>query len=217
MRLILIRHGQTPANVAYTMHTALPGPGLTALGDQQAAALPAALADEKIQALYASTHVRTQLTAAPLAATRRLPVEVRDGIREVSAGYWEGASDLASHTAFLNLVFGWPADPSTRVPGGESGHELLERFDTVIDEIVQRGAESVAVVSHGVAIRVWLAARVLNMTTAEVKRRELDNTGIVTADRASDGTWQIVTWAGLPVGPAGNEPHDSGPAGQPLP
>ncbi|MEU8482418.1 histidine phosphatase family protein [Streptomyces sp. NPDC048641] len=216
MRLILIRHGQTPTNVTYTMHTTLPGPELTRLGRQQATALVGALANEKIDALYASTHQRTELTATPLAADRGLQVLIRDGIREVSAGHWEGASDHASHTAFLELAFSWPTDPTTRVPGGESGLEVLERFDGVVDEAVQSGAETVALVSHGVAIRVWLAARALNVTTEDVKRRELDNTGVVMADRASDGTWRVVSWAGLPTGPAGDEPRDSGPAGQPL-
>ncbi|WP_455356490.1 histidine phosphatase family protein [Streptomyces sp. SYSU K217416] len=216
MRLILIRHAQTPTNVSYTMHTTLPGPELTPLGRQQATALVSALANEKIDALYASTHQRTEITATPLAADRGLQVLIRDGIREVSAGHWEGATDHASHTAFLELVFGWPIDPTTRVPGGENGLEVLERFDGVVDEAVQSGAETVALLSHGVAIRVWLAAHALNVTTEDVKRRELDNTGIVMADRASDGTWRVVSWAGLPTGPAVDERRDSGPAGQPL-
>ncbi|WP_372341182.1 histidine phosphatase family protein [Streptomyces sp. CC224E] len=44
---------------------------------------------------------RTRLSAAPLAQARGLQALVRDGIREVSAGRWEGASDHASHTAVL--------------------------------------------------------------------------------------------------------------------
>ncbi|WP_331719917.1 histidine phosphatase family protein [Streptomyces sp. NBC_00147] len=211
MRLILIRHAQTTANVAYTMHTTIPGPELTALGRQQAAALPAALSDEKIDALYVSTHQRTALTAAPLAADRGLPVHVRDGIREVSAGRWEGASDHASHTVFLDFVFGWPTDPSARVPGGESGCEVLERFDGVVDEAVRSGANTVAMVSHGVAIRVWLAARATNVSVQDMTERELDNTGIAVAE-LSDGEWRVTSWAGPPIGPVGTEPHNSGPA-----
>lgn len=157
MRLILIRHGQTAANVAYTMHTALPGPELTHLGQQQAAALLTALADEKIDALYACAYQCTALTAVPLAADRGRRVLVREGIREVSAGRREGASDHASHTAFLKLAFDWPVDPTTRVPDGESGLEVLERFDGVVDEAVRSGVETVAIASHGVAIQVWLA------------------------------------------------------------
>ncbi|KTR37372.1 histidine phosphatase, partial [Curtobacterium oceanosedimentum] len=42
MRLLLIRHGQTPANVSGVLDAEVPGPGLTELGQQQADALPAA-------------------------------------------------------------------------------------------------------------------------------------------------------------------------------
>src|SRR3954467_15074485 len=86
MRLLLVRHGQTPSNVAFLLDTAVPGPGLTALGERQAAALPQALAGEDVEAVYASTLIRAQATAAPLAAARGLEVLVRDGIRELSAG-----------------------------------------------------------------------------------------------------------------------------------
>ena len=34
-RLVLVRHGQTPSNVAGVLDTALPGPGLTEEGQQQ--------------------------------------------------------------------------------------------------------------------------------------------------------------------------------------
>ncbi|POC80683.1 histidine phosphatase family protein, partial [Vibrio vulnificus] len=43
MRLILIRHGQTESNVHRLLDTAMPGPGLTELGQQQAAGLVSAL------------------------------------------------------------------------------------------------------------------------------------------------------------------------------
>ncbi len=59
MRLILIRHGQTPSNVAFLLDTAVPGPGLTDLGEKQAAALPHTLADVDIDLLYVSTLTRT--------------------------------------------------------------------------------------------------------------------------------------------------------------
>ncbi|MFF6802052.1 histidine phosphatase family protein [Streptomyces sp. NPDC012616] len=87
-------------------------------------------------------------------ADRGLRVLICDGMREVSADRWEGASDRASHTAFLELVFGWSVEPTTRVPDGESGLEVLEQLDGVVDEAVRDGVETVAMVSHGVAIRV---------------------------------------------------------------
>lgn len=47
MRLLLIRHGQTPSNLKHLLDTAAPGPGLTPLGQDQAAALPQALAGRR--------------------------------------------------------------------------------------------------------------------------------------------------------------------------
>ncbi len=90
MRLILVRHGQTPANVDGILESTVPGPGLTALGHEQAEALVEALADEKIDAIFVSSMIRTHLTAAPLVAARGLEPAVRDGLREIAAGDVEG-------------------------------------------------------------------------------------------------------------------------------
>lgn len=91
MKLWLIRHGQTPSNVLGLLDTAVPGPGLTDLGLEQAAAIPDALRDQQLSTVFASSQTRAQLTAAPLAADRKLPVQVRPGLREVSAGDWGDA------------------------------------------------------------------------------------------------------------------------------
>ena len=107
MRLILVRHGQTESNVAHQLDTAVPGPPLTELGTLQAEAVVAALEGETIDRIYASSMTRTQLTAAPLAAARGLPVLVRDGLREVTAGDLEMLSDQASVETYLRIVFGW--------------------------------------------------------------------------------------------------------------
>jgi probable phosphoglycerate mutase len=63
MRLLLIRHAQTPANVLGQLDTGRPGPGLTRLGQRQASEIPVALGDGPIAAIFASPLVRTQLTA----------------------------------------------------------------------------------------------------------------------------------------------------------
>ncbi|MEV4049128.1 histidine phosphatase family protein, partial [Streptomyces sp. NPDC049744] len=107
MRLLLIRHGQTPSNLKHLLDTAEPGPGLTALGQEQAAALPDALASEKIGALYASTLVRTQLTAAPLASATGLEVRVRAGIRELTAGDLEMRGDDDAARTYMHTAFAW--------------------------------------------------------------------------------------------------------------
>lgn len=77
MKLRLIRHGQTPNNVARVLDTAEPGALLTQLGHDQAEALPQKLVTVSIDSLYVSTLTRTQLTAQPLARARELDPQIR--------------------------------------------------------------------------------------------------------------------------------------------
>ncbi|MGY4927694.1 histidine phosphatase family protein [Streptomyces sp. 900105755] len=214
MRLLLIRHGQTPTNVDFLLDTAVPGPGLTALGEQQAAALPGALADEDIEALYVSTLTRTQLTAAPLAAARGLAPVVRDGIREVFAGDLEmlpGHSERGEE--YMRTVFAWAAgDTAPRMPGGESGDEVLGRYDAVVAEAAASGAGTVAMVSHGAVIRLWTAARADNVDVPYAASRPLGNTGVVLLEGSPSDGWKALSWEGAVVEPTGA----SGPAGEPV-
>ena len=140
MRLLLIRHGQTPGNVLGQLDTAHPGPGLTELGERQAAALARSLANEQIGLLYASTLVRTQITAAPL-ANRAGPGHRGAGrLQEIEAGSLEKATDRASHLRYLGTVFAWAAgELDRRMPAGPSGHEFFERFDASIAQDCRGG------------------------------------------------------------------------------
>ncbi|MEV5954901.1 histidine phosphatase family protein [Streptomyces sp. NPDC051987] len=214
MRLLLIRHGQTPTNVDYLLDTAVPGPGLTALGERQAAALPEALADEDIEALYVSTLTRTQLTAAPLAAARGLDPVVRDGIREVSAGDLELLPGHSAHgEEYMRTVFAWAAgDTALRMPGGETGEEALGRYDAVVEEAAASGAGTVAMVSHGAAIRLWTAARADNVDVPYAASRPLANTGVVILEGSPADGWKALSWQGAVVEPTG----PSGPTGEPV-
>ncbi|MFF2502696.1 histidine phosphatase family protein [Streptomyces sp. NPDC058067] len=214
MRLLLIRHGQTPSNLKHLLDTAVPGPGLTPLGQEQAVALPQALATEKIDALYASTLLRTQLTAAPLAAATGLEVQVRDGIRELAAGDLEMRGDEEAAAAYLATAFAWSAgDVERRMPGGENGVEALGRFDSVVAEAAASGARTVAMVSHGAAIRMWVAARADNVDVDHASRHPLRNTGVVVLSGSPELGWEAQVWEDRPLGPAEASPEDSGPAG----
>jgi broad specificity phosphatase PhoE len=215
MRLLLIRHGQTPSNLKHLLDTGAPGPGLTPLGQDQAAALPQALAAEKIEALYVSTLLRTQLTAAPLAAATGMEVQVRDGLRELIAGDLEMRGDHEAAAVYLATAFAWSAgDLERRMPGGENGTEALGRLDEVIAEAAATGVETVAMVSHGAAIRMWVAARATNVDVAYASSHPLGNTGVVILTGSPDEGWQALVWEGRPLGPEGDSPEDSGPAGE---
>ncbi len=194
MRLLLIRHGQTPANVLGLLDTAHPGPGLTALGERQANAVAEALRPRKIDGVFASTLVRTQLTALPFA-----PATVLDGLHEIEAGDLEGRSDRASARTYLKTAFAWGSgNLDARMPGATDGHAFFERFDGGISTVASVGAA--AVFSHGAAIRVWTAARARNVPPIFAGTHYLENTGVVELDGSPEHGWTLISWAGAPVG-----------------
>lgn len=203
MRLLLIRHGQTPANVLGQLDTARPGPGLTPLGVQQAAQIPDALSAEPLDALFASTLLRTQLTAAPLAAVRGLDVEVRSGLHEIEAGDLESRADRDSVRIYLETVFAWGSgDLDVVMPGGGDGHEFFGRYNEDLKSIASSGTGTAAVVSHGAAIRVWVAANATNVPPMFAAENPLDNTGIVIVEGSFEQGWTLTAWADQPVGGA---------------
>ncbi|GGL68400.1 isomerase [Curtobacterium citreum] len=201
MRLLLIRHGQTPANVDGVLDAAVPGPGLTDLGQQQAAALPGALADRGIERLFVSSMVRTQVTAAPLAAALGLEPVVLDGLREIEAGDTQGKRDRVSVQLYISTVHGWSAgDRASRMPGGESGEEFFARYEGAIRQVEATGVAVAAVVSHGAAIRTWASAVAQNTPDEFGTKRNLENTGIVELEGSTADGWRLVDWEGEPVG-----------------
>jgi len=223
VRLLLIRHGQTPGNVLGQLDTAHPGPGLTELGERQAEALARALGNERIHTLYASTLIRTQITAAPLARVHGLETEVLQGIHEIEAGALEKLTDHESHKRYMRTIFSWAdGEMDRRMPAGPSGWDFFERYDAAIAKIAARanGAGdpgSVAVVSHGAAIRAWAGLRAGNIDTDFAVRHVLDNTGIVALEGDPDNGWELIHWDGSPVGGlALADPTAEDPTGRPL-
>ncbi len=219
MRLLLIRHGQIQSNVDGVLDTVVPGPGLTELGRKQAELLPAALNGEGIGAIWVSTALRTHQTAAPLARALDLrPIE-RDGLREISAGDLELAGSHSEVREYVDVVLSWArGELDVRMPGGEDGHEFVERFEAAIDEAVraahERGHDAAAVVSHGAAIRCWASLRADNLSLETARHYWLDNTGVAVLEQAADG-WTCRTWMGDPVTGVGVE-QPAGPTGEPM-
>jgi len=201
MRLLLLRHGQTPSNVAGLLDTGAPGPRLTPLGERQAAAVPAALEGRRLDALAVSSLVRTSLTAGPLTADRDLRPAVLDGLREIEAGSLEMSSDLADHHTYLETVFAWSrGDRSRRMPGGPDGDEFLARFDDAVAALAARELDVVLAVSHGAAIRSWTGARVRGLDVEELAHTPLANTGLIEVEGDPASGWRLVDWQRDPVG-----------------
>lgn len=202
MRLLQVRHGQTPNNVKGALDTSIPGAALTRLGQAQAQAVPAALADEEISAVYATSIVRTQLTAAPLAEARELALRVRPGLEEVPAGDLEMRSDSEAVHAYAATLVAWMhGDLSQPMPGGLDGDAFLIRYDAAIRAIADDHDrdDTVVVFCHGAAMRIYTALRAgLDAHTATELR--IMNTGIGVLHGHPDSGWSLAHWQSEPLG-----------------
>lgn len=195
---MLIRHAETTANAERLLDTAPPGTDLSERGRIQAEELVKALEDVPLDAIYVSDLVRTQQTAAPLAAARGLAPLIRPGVREIQAGEYEMAPDDGSWGAYLAVLYRWAdGEPDARIPGGESGTEVLTRYDAVVAEAAQH--EAAAIVSHGAVIRAWTGARAANVDRAFVADTRLYNAAVIILDGSPDAGWRVETWANEPV------------------
>ncbi|PFG33197.1 histidine phosphatase family protein [Sanguibacter antarcticus] len=195
MKLHLVRHGRTASNVTGAIDTSVPGPPLDDVGAQQAVALARALGDVPFDRVVASSQLRAQMTAAALAQERGIELDVRDGLREVSAGALEMRADEEAVGQYLGLLAAWGRGDADHVlPGGETQATTLDRFDAVVEELVGAGSRHAAIVSHGAIIRVWCAARVSNLDVGFIMKQNLTNTGIVTVERDAHGRWVADRW-----------------------
>src|SRR5687768_13766408 len=117
-RLILVRHGETPASVErrFAGSTEVE---LTQDGRDQALAVGKRLRDIRIDALYASPMKRCVQTAAAITQTTGLKVREAPELRECHFGAWENMTitEVMSHDHETFQT--WVADDSVAPPSGE--------------------------------------------------------------------------------------------------
>ena len=133
-RLILIRHCQASGQE--------PDAELTPAGLRQAVALRDFLADQPIDLVVASEYRRARQSAAPLAAALGLDVVVDGRLNERTLS----ARPVANWREIIRDSF---ADPDLRGPGGESAREVSRRAWDSFTDLLARGCQMPAVVTHG--------------------------------------------------------------------
>jgi broad specificity phosphatase PhoE len=158
-RLLLVRHGATGA----TEEDRFSGSTDAELSEQgrwQAARLGERLSPQTLAAVYSSPLSRALETARIVARHCRLEPVVREGLREIGHGHWEGMKREDVERAFCDEYAAWEADPFTFAPlGGESGLAVLARALPVVREIVTAHAGGqVLVVSHKATLRLILSS-----------------------------------------------------------
>lgn len=156
-RLILVRHGQTPANIEGVWHGSTNTP-LTELGHNQARKLGNYFHNiMQPDVIYASPLQRAHNTALAIADIHNLAVNLDPRLQEFCLGDWEGVKfeeiDM-THDREGRLY----SDPDFAPPNGESQHMVRNRMVEAIDNIIAKHpGQNIVLVSHGVALGIALS------------------------------------------------------------
>jgi probable phosphoglycerate mutase len=163
MQLLLIRHGQSQANIDHIIQD--DHDPLTDLGRQQADSLGRHLAaSREITHLYSSPLARARETAEIIGRHIGLDPVFEPGLAEINAGTAAGMTWDAWTEAYPEIAARLRSAERSlddRWEGGESGHEFVARVYAAYDHIVGQhlGTDDVvAAVSHGGAL-AWIASR----------------------------------------------------------
>ncbi len=157
-RLFLVRHGATQ-RTAEDRFSGDNGIALSDDGRWQAERLGERLRGEALTAAYCSPFARALETAQIITGDERT-ISVREGLREISHGHWEGLTRTEVEARHPAEYASWEEDPFTFAPAsGESGVAVLARALPVLREIVTTHAGGrVLVVSHKATIRLLISS-----------------------------------------------------------
>jgi broad specificity phosphatase PhoE len=159
LKIYFLRHGET----TYSKTGGFCGdldPELTDAGSQMAKQFAATYAKLPWDAVYVSPMKRTIATAKPLCDAVGIEMQLRDGLREIKYGNWEGETVESVREKYAEEYVNWLAEPAWNAPsGGETSVEIASRSSLVIAEIQEKyKSGNVLVVSHKATIRIILCS-----------------------------------------------------------
>ncbi|MCX7981728.1 MAG: histidine phosphatase family protein [Syntrophales bacterium] len=147
MEIILVRHGETPWNREERVQ-GISDIELSEEGRDQARRLATALREKAFGSIYSSPLSRALETARIINIHHGLSIQVREELREMDQGVFEGMSFRELMEKEGEFLSRWIKDPaSVTMPGGESLLDVQRRAWPVVEEILERGENSL-IVSH---------------------------------------------------------------------
>jgi probable phosphoglycerate mutase len=152
--IVLIRHGETAWNAERRLQGHI-DIGLNAEGERQAAALGAALAAERVDAVIASDLRRAFQTAQAVAKRHGLPVQIDPALRERCYGGFEGLLYAEIEQRFPAEFASWQAREIDAVmPAGARSAESFRQFyqrslDAILAWAEAHPDRTLVLVAHG--------------------------------------------------------------------
>ncbi|MBS4728934.1 histidine phosphatase family protein [Mycobacterium sp. SM1] len=196
--LTFIRHAQSQSNAESIIDTEVPGPGLTEEGRGQARQLAHQLARNGYDAVYASSMVETQQTAAPLAEELGKQVEILPGLREIDAGWFDRKPQSMANSTYLLAPKDWlNGDRRDAIPGSINGNEFNDRFSAAVQKIYDSHHSKPVAFSHGTAIMIWTLMNVKNPKDSLLTSHPLPTGGRVVITGSPTAGWTLVDWDGI--------------------
>lgn len=199
MQLILIRHGQTEANLLRALDTAIPGAPLTETGQAQAQSLPQRVTPllRGQVSLWVSPILRTRQTIAPLEKALGLQANIRHGLREVIAGELEMRNDNDSVGCYIDTTRAWMTGRMrSRMPAGQSGVETFQRFEAVVREAAASTPQdgTIIITAHGTILRLFGCVGTHGADPNWLCNQPIANTGICIAQGNLLQGWDLKVW-----------------------
>jgi probable phosphoglycerate mutase len=191
----LVRHGETADN-ALGVFQGQGGSGLNRLGRAQAARLAERMRRLAPTRIVSSDLERAAETAWIVADACGLPVELDPGLREVELGAWTGKSHDEVAALYPEEWAAWSAGIDVRRGGGETYAELALRVDRALDRLASSvaGSSRVVVVSHGGAIKSWVARMLGASADGLLALAGVRNTGLTVIERSRLGRHRLHSW-----------------------
>lgn len=192
MRLILVRHGETPWNVTlqYQGQANIP---LNERGRTQAHLGAERLRRAGATALYSSDLARARETAAIIGAALDLTPQMLPDLREIDVGQWEGHTPEELYRRFPDHMREYERDPARTVRlGGESYAQLQQRALRALETIgnTHQPGDTIIAVSHGGTIRALLC-HVIGLDLINFGKMWLDNGSFTELQYGRNG-WRLL-------------------------
>jgi broad specificity phosphatase PhoE len=159
LKIYFLRHGETEYSQSGAYCGAL-DPELTPEGTLMAQAFADSYRSISWAEVYVSPMKRAIATAQPLCEVVGLPMQTRDGLREIGYGAWEDREQKDVKLNYEQDYIRWLTEPAWNPPtGGETAVQVASRALPIISEIEAKHKDgNVLVVSHKATIRIILCS-----------------------------------------------------------
>ena len=166
MRIIVVRHPETEANIRKLIYGRTESP-YTEQGLLSIQWVLSRLKGRKIDGIYTSPLQRTAVLAAEIASQQGCEMTIIEDLREMDFGVFENMTRMQAEERYSDYFKAYMADYANyRIPKGESFSDVSQRLSRFIKPLLS-GKGTMVLVTHGMVMKAAIAL-LLGMTSEAV-------------------------------------------------